>query len=745
MKYLLPLSPLVLLHAAPVLAEVERAPTPSNIEQLAPLERPAITTVMEPRMKEQSIVPAQVEQEKTNDSRVHGKPLDATVETMKLVEPAPAPAAKADVPATPKTTKATSTTAVPRVAAPTSSSSPPLKTETPAQQPKDKPAVATPSSPSPAGMAPAKSAPAPEDASLAELQARGDDRLKKYDQAMNAIAAASKEERHEDALRMMKDIWDEAVRLEDFGTMGAMAYTAMRLNDEKTAIMAARKAAELVEDDEFYEILGNVLLRFDKLDEVEKLLKTMGPKSAETKRIKASYNVRKAKVVFDQGNYAEAERLLLENRATLPDSGVELLAWTQYRLGKLEEAAKAFGEVYDKNPGPSNAQGYAFSMHRLNKHDALLAKAEAKPGPLKELLSPEVQAAIKQGGQRFSIGPDGRIAVAHAPPTAEDEKPGVTVRVEPKFREKRGNPGEGIFHQRGVLTSVAWQGERDRFSLDAEHQKGDDEEQSFTGQRYYLSWTHRFEEDGYVFRMGGGQTYSGGVIEPTWLGHIGLARYTPDWGLDARLFRRSNEETMLSLAGTLDPLRRPWGRVTETGLALSGTTLLGDWKIMGYATRSQLEGHDVPKNDKVEFYINALKPIAAVQGLRLGPEFKIDHFDKALNQFDYGHGGYFSPKLYIRVGPMFTYETKVGALDLRAEGGYSLRWNWDHAAPGNPLTGAEPDKYPASSGTGHVWLGTIAGDYSLAPNWKIGFKLGGMTAPEYTDYYGSVYLQTHMQ
>jgi len=734
MKYLLPLSPLVLLHAAPVQAEVERTPAPSNLEQVAPLERPTVTRMIEPRMQEQSIAPAQVEQEGTDTPRIHGKPLDTAVKFIKPAEATSPPAAKAKAaegtqPASPPS----ATTTKPKVSAPTP------KAAAPSPQPGDKPVASA------AGAAPAKPASAPDGASLAELQARGDDRLKKYDQAMNAIAAASKEERHEDALRMMKEIWDEAVRLEDFGTMGAMAYTAMRLNDEKTAIMAARKAAELVEDDEFNEILGNVLLRFDKLDEVEKLLKTMEPKSPERKRINASYSVRKAKVVFDQGNYAEAERLLVENRATLPASGIELLAWTQYRLGKLEVAAQAFGEVYDKNPGPSNAQGYAFAMHRLNKHDELLAKAEAKPGPLKEMLSPDVQAAIKLGGQRFSIGPDGRIGVANTAPSSESEKPGVTVRVEPKFRDKIGDPGKGIFHQHGALASVAWQGEKDRVSLDVEHQKGDNEEQSFSGQRYYLSWMHRLEEDGYVIRMGAGKTYTGGVVEPTWLGHIGLARYTPDWGLDARLFRRSNEETMLALVGTLDPLQRAWGRVVESGLALSGGTHFDDWKIMGYVTRSQLEGYNVAKNDKAELYINALTPLAAVPGLKVGPEFKVDYFGKTLSEFDYGHGGYFSPKLYIRVGPMFTYETKLGDLDLRADGGYSRRWNWNHAAPGNPLTGEEPDKYPASSGTGHVWLGTIAGDYSLAPDWKIGFKLGGMTAPEYTDYYGSVYLQTHIQ
>ncbi|MEW5974102.1 MAG: cellulose synthase subunit BcsC-related outer membrane protein [Pseudomonadota bacterium] len=722
MKHLLTLSPLILLHAVPVQAEVERTPISSNLDLITPLERPAVTRMIEPHMQEQPIAPALIEQKKTDATRIHGEPLG----TEESVKPTPATATKAKAAeVTRPSSPPPSTTTKPRVITPTP------KASAPSPQPTGKPTTAASSAAGLAGTAPAKTASTPEGASLTESQAHGDDRLK-YDQAVSAIFAASEQGRHEDALRMMKEMWGEIVRLEDFGTMAAMAYTAMRLNDEKTAIMAARKAAELVDDDQFYEVLANVLNHFKRFEEMQAVLKKMDPKSPVRKRGLANYAINKATVAFDQGNYSEAEQALLEQHAALDEGGLELLGWTQYRLGKLEDAAQQFSAAYAKKPASSSAQGLAFSLHRLKRYEELLEKASVRPGPLAELLSPEVKEAIKAGGKRFSIGPDGRLAVA-ASPSSEDEKPGITARVDPKFRDKRGVPGEGVFHQRGMLTSLAWQGEKDRAVLDVEHQKADDEEQEFTGQRYYLSWTHRFEEDGYVFRMGAGRSYSGGVVEPTWLGHIGLARYTPDWGLEARLFRRSNEETMLSLVGTLDPLRRPWGRVVETGLALSGSRRLGDWNAIASFTAASLTGENVADNKKYELYSRALRPITSIPGLSLGPELILSHYQRNLSAFEFGHGGYFSPDRYVQIGAVAQYETRLDKLELNLQAGIGHNWNWQDAAPGNPLTSEEPGKYPASSGKGVVYSALVDGALPLSPQWRIGFTLGTQKSASYSD------------
>lgn len=713
MKYLLTLSPLILLHAVPVQAEVERTPISSNIELITPLERPTVTRIIEPHIQEQpvAIAPARIE-------RIHGEPLGTAEESAK-----PTPISSNIELITPL-----GRPTVTRIIEPHMQEQP--IAIAPARIDKKK-TDATRIHGEPLGTAPEKPASTPEGASLTESQAHGDDRLK-YDQAINAILAASEQGRDVDALRMMKEMWDEIVRLEDFGIMAAVTYTAMRLNDEKTAIMAARKAAELVDDDEFYEVLANVLIHFNRIGEVQDVLKKMDPKSPERKRVLANLAVNKAKVAFDQGNFSEAEQALLEQYASLDEGGLELLGWTQYRLGKLEDAVQQFSAAYAKKPTSSSAQGLAFSLHRLKRYEELLEKASARPSPLAELLSPEVKEAIKAGGKRLSIGPDGRLAVA-ASPSSEDEKPGVTVRVDPKFRDKRGVPGEGVFHQRGMLTSLAWQGEKDQAVLDIEHQKADDEEQEFTGQRYYLSWTHRFEEDGYVFRMGAGRSYSGGVVEPTWHGHIGLARYTPDWGLEVRQFRRSNEESLLSLAGTLDTLRRPWGRVVETGLTLSGSRRLGDWSAIASLTAASLTGENVADNKKYELYSRALRPITSIPGLSLGPELILSHYQRNLSAFEFGHGGYFSPDRFVQPGAIAQYKTRLDKLELNLQTGIGYNWNWQDAAPGNPLTGAEPDKYPASSGKGVVYKVLVDGTWPLTPQWRIGFTLGAQESASYSD------------
>ncbi|MFZ5428169.1 MAG: hypothetical protein ACOZEN_14480, partial [Thermodesulfobacteriota bacterium] len=255
MKYPLYLSPLILLQALPAAAaEVEFVPAPSNVEATAPIQRLGNVESIEPLGEARQAPSVEMERRSLHPAPTRNTPAPGAVDSIQ-------PRGEARQPTATDAKQKTSRTRPAKELSSTGKAGPArpdIRKEdiAPVSQP-----TGAPPTPAAAGLS--------DDSSLAAMQARGDDRLKKYDQAMIAIAKASNEGRKEDALLMMKEIWGETVRLEDFGTMGGMAYIAMELNDEETAVMAASKAAELVDDDEFYEILANVLIRFNRLEEMQ--------------------------------------------------------------------------------------------------------------------------------------------------------------------------------------------------------------------------------------------------------------------------------------------------------------------------------------------------------------------------------------------------------------------------------------------------------------------------------------------
>lgn len=753
MKYVLNLSPLLLLlHVLPAAAEVELVPAPSNIEEMTPMNRSSSIESIQPLPVMQKPPAVGVERQQPAPP----VPAAGTIESIQPRGEPPKPVAREDqrafqagggvkdLPAKPVTDKPAAAGSRPAPSRPkqgTSARKPPPSQPAPAT---NQPAEGV----TPSGLA--------GDTSLAAKQERGDESLKKYDQTMIAITEAYNAGRKEDALRMMKEIWDHIVRLEDLGTMSAMAYTAMSLDDEETAVTVARKAAELADDDEFYEMLANVLIHFNRLEEVPDVLKKMDTKSPKGKRVLVNFTVRKAKAAYDQGNYSEAEQTLLEQHAALDEWGLELLGWTQYRLGKLEDAAQQFAAAYAKKPANSSAQGLAFSLHRLKRYEELLEKASAEPGPLADLLPPEVKAAIQAGGKRFSIGPDGKLAVASA--TSNEPRPGVTVQLETMIREKDGTRGEGRLTQTTSALTASWQGESDNISLRLEGQRVDDRVDEVSGKGFYVLWQHT-GESGLVYRLGIGRSatgdlerkrpylsprtiYKGAAADPAWIGEAGISYYTSDWGLSALIFRRPVEESLLSFSGKrVDDYSEGWGRVVQTGLTLSGNRRVGEWNVSTSLTAASLTGENVADNKKYELYSQALRPVTSIPGLSIGPELILSHYQRNLSAFEFGHGGYFSPDRYIQLGALANYETQINKLELKVLTGLGYNWNWQDAAPGNPLTGAEPGKYMASSGKGVVYRVFADGAWPLTPKWRIGATVGAQEGADYSDWRMGMYVK----
>lgn len=224
-----------------------------------------------------------------------------------------------------------------------------------------------------------------------------------------ATVALLNEKNPERAFKILKAAEEDIARYDDYGTMVLLGLAAMQVGDEDTALKHLRKAAEDTEDPPFQQALASALVRFDRLDEAQRLLDAMedSPERRETRQLLVQRRVIKA---IETERFADAERLLLEQPGPLDAEGQELLAWTQYRQGKMAEAVKGFAEAYRKTPSKGAASGLVLSTHAQKNYPVLLAMAQQSPGPLRDLVPAAVQQKIAQGETRFTVGSDGRLA-----------------------------------------------------------------------------------------------------------------------------------------------------------------------------------------------------------------------------------------------------------------------------------------------------------------------------------------------
>ncbi|MBB5015710.1 cellulose synthase subunit BcsC-related outer membrane protein [Rehaibacterium terrae] len=560
-----------------------------------------------------------------------------------------------------------------------------------------------------------------------------------YDQAVAAAITAFDAQDYAQSAEILIGLWPRIQDQADVGMMVLLGYAAMHSNRETLAIEAMTKAAELTGDDEILQSLADVLHHFERYEDASAVIARITPSPDRDARL-AELAMIRAERARQTGDHGTAHALLLANEEILPPAGLEQLGWQLYERGQAEQAAARFEAAYRQAPSESRAQGLVFSLHSLNDHARLLTIVEETEGPLDQLIDENVRNRIAAGHHHFSVDSQARLEAVST--LAGGTPPGMSLRLGPEIRKKRGTPGEGKLSQRGLMLEANWQDAANDLHLEIEHQRADNHVERATGQRVYGLWRHRLES-GLQTRLGLGRTLSGGAVGPALIGEVGLEYQQADHGGGLRLFRGGNEESLLALAGQRDPTTgASWGRVLETGVQLDGRLNPGEWEVIGSLTFSTLSGEQVADNRKVELYAHALHPVASVNGLRLGPELYSARFRHNLGFFEPGHGGYFSPSFHLKPGLLADYNQRIGErVDIEARAGLGWAWNRQAAADGNPLRGEEPGKYAASRDNGIAYHGRIQATWEITPHWQAGLHAGGQKSPEYTDWQGGVFLQ----
>lgn len=146
----------------------------------------------------------------------------------------------------------------------------------------------------------------------------------------------------------------------------------------------------------------------DQFADARSLLETMGD-SPERREASQQLVKRKATKALETKEYAEAERVFVDQTGPLDAEGQELLAWARYHQGKLAEAAKGFSDAYRQSPSKGAASGLVFSFHNQKSYQELFAMAQKDTGPLRDLVPVSVQQKFAQGETRFDVEGDGRL------------------------------------------------------------------------------------------------------------------------------------------------------------------------------------------------------------------------------------------------------------------------------------------------------------------------------------------------
>ena len=208
---------------------------------------------------------------------------------------------------------------------------------------------------------------------------------------------------------------------------------------------------------------------------------------------------------------------------------------------------------------------------------------------------------------------------------------------------------------------------------------------------------------------------------PNWTAGIRYGRSAG--GLTLLATRDSVKDTLLSYAGSIDPPTGiVWGGVISNSASMHfsrDTSGDGQYLSIGAAF---LKGQNVADNWSVEGTGGAYWRMFEIRegGLSIGLSATGIHYDKNLNFFSLGHGGYFSPQQYLLGSVPVSWRDHRGAVayDISVSGGLqSIREDASPYYPTRPLAGQS--YYPSQVTTGPNYNFAARLEYHASPHWYV--------------------------
>ncbi len=219
------------------------------------------------------------------------------------------------------------------------------------------------------------------------------------------------------------------------------------------------------------------------------------------------------------------------------------------------------------------------------------------------------------------------------------------------------------------------------------------------------------------------------------------------WGMDVS--RRPMSGTLLTVAGTRDPNSgEVWGGVRASGVTFSLSYDLGGpfgfWSNLGL---HYLDGENVADNRRARLMAGSYWKFINDDDRRLsvGLNAGIWRHAKALDEFTFGHGGYYSPNRYFSLSLPVNYYARHGSrLSYRLGGSISQSWSHEDRTayfPNDPDLQAAAEAQQPITGVDPYYAGGPGGGFGYALEAALEYKvdehltLGAAANTEQSDFY----------
>jgi len=464
-----------------------------------------------------------------------------------------------------------------------------------------------------------------------------------------------------------------------------------------------------------------------------------------------------------EGAYREAGELLAEAEwLAPPDRDARMLAaWNAFQQERWRVAADRFTALYQEAPDEESAQGLYFSLREASA-TAELAELAEEPGPLRVWWTRE-QAETHHDAKRllsaYAISPDRFPALSNI--DSDSIGGGLAGRGRSgdsgtsRLREWT-LPLAGYEYRAGTFSGRLTV---NRLTLDSgalapgqpvgtapntppavypfapvtELANGWSGELTL---RWEGEWTPHL-------RLG--LTPSGGALSPSLYGAVGISRAAADYYWDLTAHALPVRESLLSYVGIRDPYQGDaWGRVFRQGLELQGWRIVApQWTVAGLARASLYQGEDVADNHGLYLNLGLGRnlEVAGFDYFSIGPVLDYSRFDKNLNHFTRGHGGYYSPQRDFGLALALNFQSAEAREWLvRGQARLGARRQHEAASPWLPLA---PDGrfFASTQRTGFSSGGELQGVWRLAPHWQLGAAIAYDRSPAFEQGSGHIFLR----
>jgi tetratricopeptide (TPR) repeat protein len=226
-----------------------------------------------------------------------------------------------------------------------------------------------------------------------------------------------------------------------------------------------------------------------------------------------------------------------------------------------------------------------------------------------------------------------------------------------------------------------------------------------------------------------------------WTG--GLRVGSPDDMARLVVSREPVKDSLLSYAGARDPgTGIVWGGVTSNGASLQlSRNESGNGQYLNLSG-SLLRGEHVADNWGLQGTGGAYWRVAATDSgaLSVGVNVTAMHYDRNLNFFSLGQGGYFSPQRYLLGAVPVSWFSHTTGLEYEISASAGVQSIFEEGAPLDPTQSSTPF-YASDSRRGANYNVSFRLEYHVAPNWYLQAFAGASNARDYASQTFSITLR----